>query len=80
MALAAGGIVAGVSLAGHSSPAASTSAAGSTGGPGTQAAALNTALNSANASRALALTSSSGAARVRDQRGGRARPIRAPRR
>ena len=59
-ALAAGGIVAGISLAGHSSPAASTSV--TAGGPGTQAAALNTALNSADASRALALTSSSGAA------------------
>src|SRR5580693_5989103 len=64
-ALAAGGIVAGISLAGHSSPAASTSAAaGSTGGPGTQAAALNTALNSADSPGALALTSSSAAAGV----------------
>ena len=63
VALAAGGIVAGVALAGHSSPAASTSASGpAAAGPGTQAAALNTALNSADASRALALTSSSGAA------------------
>jgi hypothetical protein len=57
-ALGAGGIAAGVALAGHSSPAASTPTAG-TGTPG---AALNTALNSADASRALALTSSSGAA------------------
>ena len=64
-ALAAGGIVAGVSLAGHTSPAASTSAAaGRTGGPGTQAAALNTALNSADSPGALALTSSSAAAGV----------------
>jgi hypothetical protein len=61
-ALGAGGIVAGVALAGHSSPAASTSAAGTAGGPGTPGAALNTALNSADASSALALTSSSGAA------------------
>ena len=65
VALAAGGIVAGISLAGHSSPAASTSAAaGSTGGPGTQAAALNTALNSADHPGTLALTSSSAAAGV----------------
>jgi len=65
VALAAGGIVAGISLAGHSSPAASTSAAaGSTGAPGTQAAALNTALNSADSPGALALTSSSAAAGV----------------
>ena len=62
-ALAAGGIVAGISLAGHSSPAASTSAAaGSTGDPSTQAAALNTALNSADQPGTLALTSSSAAA------------------
>jgi hypothetical protein len=66
-ALGAGGIVAGVALAGHSSPAASTpaagtSAAGTAAGPGTPGAALNTALNSADASSALALTSSSGAA------------------
>ncbi len=63
VALAAGGIVAGISLAGHSSPAASTSAA-SAGGPGTQAAALNTALNSADTPGTLALTSSSSAAGV----------------
>ena len=64
-ALAAGGIVAGISLAGHSSPAASTSAAaGSAGGPSTQAAALNTALNSAGTPGTLALTSSSSAAGV----------------
>jgi hypothetical protein len=62
VALGAGGIVAGVALAGHSSPAASTAASGPAAGPDTQAAALNTALNSADASRALALTSSSGAA------------------
>jgi hypothetical protein len=62
VALGAGGIVAGVALAGHSSPAASTSASGPVAGPDTQAAALNTALNSADASRALALTSSSGTA------------------
>jgi hypothetical protein len=61
-ALGAGGIVAGVALAGHSSPAASMSPAGTAAGPGTQGAALNTALNSADASSALALTSSSGAA------------------
>jgi hypothetical protein len=64
-ALAAGGIAAGISLAGHSSPAASTSAgAGSTGSPSTQAAALNTALNSAGSPGTLALTSSSGAGGV----------------
>lgn len=64
-ALAAGGIVAGISLAGHSSPATSTSAAaGSAGAPGTQAAALNTALNSADTPGTLALTSSSSAAGV----------------
>jgi hypothetical protein len=61
-ALGAGGIVAGVALAGNSSPAASTSAAGPAAGPTAQGAALNTALNSADASSALALTSSSGAA------------------
>jgi hypothetical protein len=61
-ALGAGGIVAGVALAGHSSPVASTSAAGPAAGPTAQGAALNTALNSADASSALALTSSSGAA------------------
>lgn len=65
VALAAGGIVAGISLAGHSSAAAGTSvAAGSSGGPGTQAAALNTALNSADNPGTLALTSSSAAAGV----------------
>ena len=63
VALAAGGIVAGISLAGHSSPAASTSAA-SPSGPGTQAAALNTALNSADTPGTLALTSSSSAVGV----------------
>ena len=58
--MAAGGIVAGISLAGHPSPAASTSAAaGRAGSPGTQAAALNTALNSADQPGTLALTSSS---------------------
>jgi hypothetical protein len=56
VALAAGGIVAGISLAGHSPPAAST--------PSTQAAALNTALNSAGNPGTLALTSSSAAAGV----------------
>ncbi len=61
-ALAAGGIVAGVSLAGHSSPAGTSAAAGSAAGPASQAAALNTALNSANAPGVLALTSSAGAA------------------
>ena len=61
-ALGAGGIVAGVALAGHASPVASTSAAGPAAGPTGQGAALNTALNSADASSALALTSSSGAA------------------
>jgi hypothetical protein len=63
VALAAGGIVAGISLAGHSSPAASTSAA-SPSRPGTQAAALNTALNSADTPGTLALTSSSSAVGV----------------
>jgi hypothetical protein len=61
-ALGAGGIVAGVALAGNSAPAASTSPTGTAAGPGTQGAALNTALNSADASSALALTSSSGTA------------------
>jgi hypothetical protein len=61
-ALGAGGIVAGVALAGQSSPAASTSAADPAAGPTAQGSALNTALNSADASSALALTSSSGAA------------------
>jgi hypothetical protein len=65
VALAAGGIVAGISLAGPSSPAASTSAAaGSTGAPGTQAAALNTALNSAGNPGILAVASSPAAAGV----------------
>lgn len=59
-ALAIGGIAAGVSLAGHSTPAASTSAAGGVAGPSAQAAALSTALNSADAPGTLALTSSSG--------------------
>lgn len=54
-ALAVGGIAAGVALAGHSSPAASTA-----GTAGTQAAALNSALNSAAAPGSLALTSSGG--------------------
>jgi hypothetical protein len=61
-ALAAGGIVAGVSLAGHSSSAGTSAAAGSAAGPGSQAAALNTALNSAGTSGALALTTSSSGA------------------
>ena len=61
-ALGAGGITAGVSLAGHPSPAAGTSAAaGTAAGPSTQAAALNSALNLAGTPGALALTSSSGA-------------------
>jgi hypothetical protein len=65
VALAAGGIVAGISLAGHASPAAGTSvAAGRSGGPSTQAAALNTALNSADNPGTLALTSSSAAGGV----------------
>ncbi|MGO9219886.1 MAG: hypothetical protein ACLP5E_19310, partial [Streptosporangiaceae bacterium] len=54
-ALAAGGIAAGVSLAGHSSPAGTSAVAGSAAGPGSQAAALNTALNSAGTPGALAL-------------------------
>ena len=58
-ALAIGGIVAGVSLAGHSSPAAGT--AGTAAGPSAQAAALSSALNSADTPGALSLTSSSGA-------------------
>jgi hypothetical protein len=57
-ALAIGGIAAGVSLAGPSSPAASSSATGGVAGPGAQAAALSTALNSADAPGTLALTSS----------------------
>ena len=61
-ALAAGGIVAGVSLAGHSSSAGTSAAAGSAAGPGSQAAALNTVLNSAGTSGALALTTSSSGA------------------
>ncbi len=63
-ALAAGGIAAGVSLAGHSSPAGTSAVAGSAAGPGSQAAALNTALNSAGTPGALALTSSSSGAGV----------------
>ena len=55
-ALAIGGIAAGVSLAGHSSPAAGTAA-----GPSAQAATLSSALNSAGAPGTLSLTSSSGA-------------------
>ncbi len=80
-ALGAGGIVAGVSLAGHPSPAASTSAAaGTAAGPSAQAAALNNALNSAGTPGALALTSSP---RQRQRRPAAARepprwPIRAP--
>ncbi len=62
VALAAGGIVAGVSLASHSSPASTSAAAGSTSGPSTQAAALNTALNSAGHPGTLALSSSSAGA------------------
>jgi hypothetical protein len=58
-ALAIGGIAAGASLAGHSSPAASTSATGGVAGPSAQAAALSTALSSADAPGTLALTSSS---------------------
>jgi hypothetical protein len=61
-ALAIGGIVAGVSLAGHSAPAAGT--AGTAAGPSVQAAALNSALDSADDPGALSLTSSSGAAGV----------------
>lgn len=57
-ALAIGGIAAGAALAGHSSPAASSTAAG----PSTQAAALNSALDSADSPGTLALTSSGGAA------------------
>ena len=75
-ALAAGGIVAGASLAGHSSPAGTSAAAGSAAGPGTQAAALNTALNSANAPGALALTSSA----RRGGAAGRREPAARPRR
>ena len=59
-ALAIGGIVAGASLAGHSSPAAST--AGTAAGPSAQAAALNSALDSADAPGTLSLTSSSAGA------------------
>ncbi len=59
-ALAIGGIVAGVSLAGHPSPAAST--AGTAAGSSAQAAALSSALNSADTPGTLSLTSSSGGA------------------
>ena len=76
-ALGAGGIVAGVALAGHSSPAANSSAAGPAAGPDAQAAALNAALNSADPSSALALTSSSGAAVSGGSAAARP-PVRAP--
>jgi hypothetical protein len=65
VALAAGGVLAGVALAGHGAPASSASPAGDTsaaGQPGGQAAALNTALNAAGAPGALTLTSAAGTA------------------
>ncbi len=65
VALAAGGVLAGVALAGHGAPASSASPAGDTSAasqPGGQAAALNTALNAAAAPGALTLTSVAGTA------------------
>jgi hypothetical protein len=66
--LAAGGVIAGLSLGGGSTPAVSSSAAGNTSAagtgpaPGSQAAALNTALNSADTPGMLSLTSASSVA------------------
>lgn len=60
LVLAAGGVLAGVALAGHGTPASSTSQAGDTAAasqPGAQAAALNTALNAASTPGTLTLTS-----------------------
>jgi hypothetical protein len=82
--LAAGGILAGLSLGGGSSPAASTSAAstppGGTGpaaggAPSAQAAMLNSALNSAGAPGPLALTSAASVAGTMNN--GAARPVAA---
>jgi hypothetical protein len=66
--LAAAGVIAGISLGSGSAPAASTSAARNTSAagagpaPGSQAAALNGALNSADAPGALSLTSATSVA------------------
>jgi len=66
--LAAAGVLTGISLGGSAAPAASTSPAGNTSAagtgppPGSQAAALNTALNSANVPGALSLTSATSVA------------------
>ena len=60
LVLAAGGVLAGVALAGHGAPASSASPAGDTSAasqPGSQAAALNTALNAADTPGTLTLTS-----------------------
>jgi hypothetical protein len=60
LVLAAGGVLAGVALAGHGAPASSVSQAGDAAAasqPGAQAAALNTALNAADAPGTLTLTS-----------------------
>ena len=60
LVLAAGGVLAGVALAGHGAPASSVSQAGDTAAaspPGAQAAALGTALNAADAPGTLTLTS-----------------------
>jgi hypothetical protein len=64
LVLAAGGVLAGVVLAGHGAPASSappasdsTSSTGAASQPGSQAAALNTALNAADAPGTLSLTS-----------------------
>jgi hypothetical protein len=68
MVLAAAGVIAGLSLGGGSTPAVSSSAAGNTSAagtgpvPGSQAAALNTALNSADTPGTLSLTSASSVA------------------
>jgi hypothetical protein len=66
--LAAAGVMAGLSLGGGPAPAVSSSAAGNTSAagtgpvPGSQAAALNTALNSADTPGKLSLTSASSVA------------------
>ena len=60
LVLAAGGVLAGVALAGHGAPASSVSQAGDTAAaspPGAQAAALGAALNAADAPGTLTLTS-----------------------
>ena len=66
--LAAAGVIAGISLGGGSAPPASTSAAGNNSAagtgpaPGSQAAALNSALNSADTPGPLSLTSATSVA------------------